>query len=294
MSFNQSAGRKERYLGSAWIGVKELHMNKFSNMKITLDRRLFGNTAVTSLILVAGIFLVVGFACGGSGKPAPSEYVGAWTGDDGSTLTIRGDGSADYKSNGQSVSGGSLDIDDAAKTLSIKFAGLGPSFTIDSPPAGGKMTLSGVVYKKGGNGLDTRPDSKPDNSRSEIPSNDKLQTLVKTTFVDFGNAVQAGDFEDFHKKVAKVWRDQTTPDDMRDSFGVFVDNKANYDFENAVSPLDATLTPPPRIESVSGLDALVVQGYYPTKPQRANFELKYTIEDDTWKLIGIRIDTKNE
>src|SRR5438874_12714987 len=115
-----------------------------------LGNRLFGSAAITSLLLVFGIFFVLGFACGGGSKPAPPEYVGAWTGDDGSTIAIRADGSGDYKLGATSISGGSADIDPSAKTLSIKFASLGPSFTIDKPPSGNQMTLSGVVYKKAG------------------------------------------------------------------------------------------------------------------------------------------------
>ena len=59
----------------------------------------------------------------------------------------------------------------------------------------------------------------------------------------------------------------------------------------AIASLDATLTPAPTIEKVSGVDALIVKGHYPTKPQQANFELKYTMDDGTWKLIGIKIKT---
>jgi hypothetical protein len=142
------------------------------------------------------------------------------------------------------------------------------------------MTLSGVVFKKGGGGSDTKSDSKS-NGKLEVPNNDKLQTLVKTTFLDFGDAVQSGDFSDFHKHVAKVWQEQSSPDEMRDGFKSFVDDKEDFNFKKAVSPIDATFTPAPAIEKVSDLDALVVKGYYPTKPQRANFELKYTMEDGT-------------
>lgn len=80
---------------------------------------------------------------------------------------------------------------------------------------------------------------------------------------------------------------------MLTAFKIFVDNKADYNFKKAVSPLDATFTPAPAIEKVSGLDALIVKGYYPTKPQRANFELKYTMDDGSWKLIGINIKASN-
>lgn len=242
-------------------------------------------------VLALGILVVLALACGSS-KPAPPAYVGAWTGDDGASIVIRADGGADYRSGGTKVTGGSAVIDESARTLKISLAAMGPSFTIDKPPAGGEMTLSGVVYRKsGGSGTDPveRPASKP-----EIPAEEKLQTLVKTTFLDFGDAIQTEDFSDFHNKTAKVWRDSTSPDELLDAFKVFVNSKSDYNFKRAISPLEAEFEPAPAIQNVSGLDALVVKGFYPTKPQRANFELKYVMDDGTWKLISINVRTRPE
>jgi hypothetical protein len=132
-----------------------------------------------ALLLSLGIILVVALACGGSKVPPPSGYVGAWTGADGSTITIRGDGSGDYKSGGTSVSGGSVTVDEAGKSLKIAFAGMGPSFTIDKAPSGGQMTLSGVVYKNGSassssSGTSTAPSNSapPSNSSSNKDDSD--------------------------------------------------------------------------------------------------------------------------
>lgn len=241
-----------------------------------------------TFLIAIGILIVFGLACGAS-EPAPPEYVGFWTGDDGATITIRADGGADYKSGGSSVNGGSVTIDETAKSLKITLASLGPTYTIDKAPSGGQMTLNGVIFRKaGGSGSDTKSSTE----KPEIPTNDKLQTLVKTTFLDFSDAVQDEDFTDFHNKVAKVWRDSSTPDELITAFKVFIDNKVDYNFKKAVSPLDATFDPAPAIEQVKGLDALVVKGSYPTKPKKAGFELKYVMEDGSWKLIGINISAK--
>lgn len=247
----------------------------------------YRSSSTLSLFVALGILLVVGLGCG-SGTPPPSAYVGFWQGDDGSTITIRADGGGDYKSGGTSVSGGGVTVDEGAKTLKIALAGLGPSFTIDKAPEGGKMTLSGVVYRKAGGSDSSTSDAKP-----VIPSDDKLQTLVKQTVMDFGDAVQSGDFGDFHKKTAKVWRDTSSPEKMLEAFKVFVDNKENFNFKRAIATLDATFSPAPAIEKVSGLDAMIVKGSYATKPA-TNFELKYTMDDGTWKLIGINIKTGAE
>ncbi len=251
--------------------------------------RLVSGKNAASLVIALGILFVMGLACGSS-KPAPPEYVGAWTGNDGSTITIRADGSGDYKSGGTEVTNGSVEIDDAKKELTLKLVGIGPTLKIDKAPSGNKMTLSGVAYTKSGGSSDTK--NSTSDAKPEIPSKDKLQTLVKTSFMDFSDAVQAEDFTDFNKKVAKVWQDQTSPDEMKDAFKVFVDNKKDYNFKRAIASLDATFTPEPTMGKVLDLDALILKGYYPTSPAQANFEMKYVMDDGTWKLVGINIKTQ--
>ncbi len=244
---------------------------------------------LTSLLASLCAILIVGLACG-SKTPPPTQYVGVWTGEDGTKLTIRMDGSGDSESGGSTISGGTVTIDEAAKSLRVTMLSMGPTYTIDKPPSGDRMTLSGVVFRKSG-GSDTQADPTSD-AKAEIPKGDKLQTLVKTTFMDFGDAVQTEDFTDFYAKIAKVWRDETSPEELKEAFKVFIDDKENYNFKRAVAPLDATFTPEPVMQKSGPGFALVVRGYYPTKPLRANFEMKYVMDDGTWKLIGININTK--
>ena len=245
---------------------------------------------ISSLLISLSAILIVGLACG-SKTPPPSQYVGAWTGEDGSTITIRADGSGDYVSGGTKVTGGSVEVNEGEKSLKIKLVSMGPTFTIDKAPSGNRMTLSGVVYRKAGGDSDTKSDDAGEPAKAEVPSGDKLQTLVKTTFMEFGDAVQSEDFTDFYAKIAKVWRDETSPEELNEAFKVFIDNKEDYDFKRAITPLDATFSPEPALQKRGANMALVVQGYYPTKPQRANFEMKFVQDDGTWKLIGINIKT---
>lgn len=161
--------------------------------------------------------------------------------------------------------------------------GMGSPMKIDKAPANGEMTIDGLVYKRAGGSSTSSTDAKP-----EIPSKDKLQTLVKTSFLEFGDAIQSEDFTDFHKKVAKPWRETSTPEKLNEAFKVFMEKKSTYDFKRVLMPLDATFSPEPRLEKVSDLDAMIVRGSYDTKPI-TNFEFKYTMDDGAWKLIGVNV-----
>ena len=245
-------------------------------------------------IAIVALF-AIGIACSGGSKTSESEtqagpeYVGVWTAADGSMITVRSNGAGEYKIGGTSVNGGSAMVDDKAKTLRITLLGMGSPMKIDKAPANGEMTIDGLVYKRAGGSATTAGDVKP-----EVPSKEKLQTLVKTSFLEFGDAIKGEDFSDFHKKTAKVWRDSSTPEKLDEAFKVFTDKKEIYDFNKAVGPLDAEFSPEPKIETVQGMDALVVKGSYPTKPQKANFEFKYTMDDGSWKLIGIDVHVGNK
>ena len=261
-------------------------------MKKSITKVLVRKNASASLLLVFGIFFLVGFACNSGSKPVASEYVGAWTGGDGSTMTIRPDATGDYKSGGTTVTGGAVEINDKDNTLSITFVGMGPKFKIDKAPSGNQMTLDGVVYRKGGS-LDSKSTSTSSDDRSsgDVPSDSKLQSLARTTVLDFNDAVQSGDFSDFHDTVSKPFQKQASAEKMKDVFRAFIDAKVNF---KEVKSLDAKFTSTPLAETNLGYKTLTLKGNYATTPRKTNFELKYIYEDDEWKLSSIEINTKDQ
>ena len=97
--------------------------------------------------IALALLLTIGLACGG-GKPVPQAYQGNWTGSDGSTIYMHGDGSAGFKLGSKSVDGGGAEIDESAKTLTISLFGISNTWKIDQPPSGNVMVLSGTRYTK--------------------------------------------------------------------------------------------------------------------------------------------------
>lgn len=285
-------------------------------MKNLMRKLVLGKGAKASAIFVGGILLLVGLGCFGgkssSSKPVPSEYFGDWKGADGSTISIRGDGKGDYKSGGTTVDGGSVEVDDAKKELSITFFGIGPSLKIDSPPSGNEMKLGGVVYKKSGGSSSSNTDTKntdtkkpivdstttdvkptknafekADASRGEIPEADELQEIVQTTLVQFNDAIQDDDFTDFFQTISKLWQRQSSPAKLKESFQLFIDRKADF---GEVRTMEAKFTSKPRVDDSKGFKELILEGNYATSPNPTKFEFKYTPEGKNWKLTGLMVD----
>ena len=272
-------------------------------MKNQFNKLFFGKNAYVSLVVVFAMLLLVGLGCGKKdGTPVGSEYHGAWTGSDGSTITIRSDSSGDYRSGGTTVTNGSVTINDKDKTLSISLFGVGPSLKIDQAPSGNQMKLDGIVYKKSGSSdlkdtTKSSPSSKSDSSpsyekadasKAEMPSDEELQDIVKTTLMDFNKGVQDEDFSDFYSKISKPWKKQTSADDMKATFQGFIDK--NIDISD-IESLDATFSPDPKIEKNLGYQTLMLEGKYPTSPNSTKFVLNYIPEGKDWKLSMIRVNT---
>jgi hypothetical protein len=269
-------------------------------MKNQIYKLFFGKNAYVSLLAVFAIVLFVGLGCSGSkkdGKPVPAEYQGAWTGSDGSTLTIRSDSSGDYHSGGTKVDNGTVAIDDAAKTLSITFFGIGPTLKIDQAPSGNSMKLEGTVYKKSGSTDTTKLADKKDKpsyeksdaSKGEMPSDEELQDIVKTTLMDFAEAVKDEDFSDFYDNISKPWKKETSAEALKTTFQGFIDRKIDI---SDIDPLEATFSTDPVIEKDLGYKTLKLDGKYPTTPNSTKFNLHYIPEGKVWKLSSIRVNTK--
>ena len=284
-------------------------------MKNILRELAHGRNAKASAVLVFGILIFVGLGCFGGGrssssKPVPPEYFGSWTGSDGSTITIRGDGKGDYKSGGTSVDGGTVEIDDAKKELSITFFGIGPTLKIDTPPSGDEMKLGGVVYKRAGGSTTTTSDTKKpiadaspatkdspkkntfekaDARKGEMPSDEELQEMVKTSLLDFNAAVKKGDFADFHDTISRTWKKQTTPETFNTAFSQFIEKKLDI---SEISSKSADFSPTPDIEKTQGINVLHVVGEYDTSPNATKFDMKYIPDGNDWKLLAIRVDTR--
>lgn len=129
-----------------------------------------------------------------------------------------------------------------------------------------------------------------DASTGKMPSEAQLQELARETVLDFNDAIQSEDFTAFHSKISKPFQKQASPERFKQVFAEFLNN--NIDFKE-VEDLTAEFSPAPALGKESGYNVLSLNGSYATSPRRTKFELKYIPEGKEWKLIFIRISTKD-
>jgi 2C-methyl-D-erythritol 2,4-cyclodiphosphate synthase len=120
-----------------------------------------------------------------------------------------------------------------------------------------------------------------------IPSGAELKKLTDQSLLSFNSAVQKADFTDFYKSTAKLWQKQTTPDQLKEVFQMFIDKK--LDLEGVIKKRVPTFDPAP---AMNADDFLEVHGAYDVDGDSLTFTLKYTTEASAWKLVGIDVHVK--
>lgn len=287
-------------------------------MKKIVTRLFAGGSAKVNLMLVLCVFAFVGLGCFGGGrnrdaKPIPPVFLGEWTAQDGAKLNIRADGTGDYIAGSTEIKGGTAEVDEATRTISITFFGLGKTLKVDSPPQGDVMKLDGVTFKrKGGFAPDAETASEKDSSNSKngddsgsgrndssklktstdknMPSEEDVEALVRDTLAQFNDAVENEDFTDFHANSSRDFQATYTAEQMKNSFQVFIDKKAQVNpILRQIGGLTPDYSTAPNITTEKGYKLLNVDGSYATTPSETIFELQYELENKVWKLLKIKV-----
>jgi hypothetical protein len=123
-----------------------------------------------------------------------------------------------------------------------------------------------------------------------LPSKGLLDALVKETTADFNYAITFNDFSKMYAKASSDFQSTYTEAEMKSTFKEFVDKK------RVITPIlaktvsmEPEYSPEPYIRTEKGLDILVVNGKYATKPVPMNFEYEYVKRNDQWKLLKLII-----
>lgn len=115
------------------------------------------------------------------------------------------------------------------------------------------------------------------------PSREIQLGLVKEAFKVFALSVNAGDFTEYHKFISKLWRAQTTPDQLNQIFTVFIEREID------LLPLQ-NLEPVVEEVSFPNEDRLMmITGFFPTEPSLVQFELGYVYEGIGWRVAHTSI-----
>jgi len=149
----------------------------------------------------------------------------------------------------------------------------------------GKGLDLGNLAKNANSASTGSSDSDTDDS---MPPKDLLDALVAETTADFNYAITLNDFSKMYAKASSDFQSTYTEAEFKEKFKDFVDKK------RVITPIlaktvtmDPQYSPDPYIRTEKGLDVLVVNGKYATKPVPMTFEYEYVKRNDQWKLLKL-------
>jgi hypothetical protein len=118
----------------------------------------------------------------------------------------------------------------------------------------------------------------------KVPTEREARALALESLLAFNRAVQAKNFTTFHKGIADVWRKQTTPAELQNAFNSFIEGEVDI---SPIADLQPVFDPAPGFDDD---ELLLLKGYYPTKPNKLRFKLRYIQEDGQWQLVNIAVN----
>jgi hypothetical protein len=126
----------------------------------------------------------------------------------------------------------------------------------------------------------------PSLAQNRVPGERPLEALVKSSLLTFNDANVTGNFDVFHAKLAKPFRQQFTAERLQETFKSFAEQNIDFDIIAAYKPVYDPAA------SVSEHGRLIAKGYFPTEPTRVLFDLEFIPSDGEWKLISIHVKTE--
>ena len=110
--------------------------------------------------------------------------------------------------------------------------------------------------------------------------------MIKTSLLTLNDANITANYAVLHAKTAKPFREQFSPERLKQVFKGFSDQKVDWG-------MIATMTPVATSESkVDQRGALVLHGYFDTKPNRLFYQLEFLPSEGEWKPSKLYVNLR--
>jgi hypothetical protein len=126
----------------------------------------------------------------------------------------------------------------------------------------------------------------PAQAQLKLPNQELQEALIKTTLLTFNDANVTGNYAVLHAKASKPFREQFSPDRLKEVFKVFVEKHIDIRIIAAKTPL------PTEEAKIDDDGNLILIGYFDTTPSHVYYDLKYVLSDGEWKPIKINVNVK--
>ncbi|MCK9915311.1 hypothetical protein MXD81_39745 [Microbacteriaceae bacterium K1510] len=120
---------------------------------------------------------------------------------------------------------------------------------------------------------------------SALPSPQLQERLIKGFLITLNDADLTKDYSVLHARLAKPWREQTSPDKLKEIFKAFADQQINYAMIVSMRPVSQEV-------KVDDHGVLHIRGYFETAPNRVYYDLLFMQSEDEWKPLKLAVNLK--
>lgn len=113
------------------------------------------------------------------------------------------------------------------------------------------------------------------------------EILIKTSLLTLNDANLTDNYTVLHAKLAKPFREQFSPDQLKQRFKGFAEKKVDWGLIAAKPPIATSET------EIDNRGALLLRGYFDTKPKRVICELDFLPSEGEWKPIKLIVIVKS-
>ena len=126
----------------------------------------------------------------------------------------------------------------------------------------------------------------PAGAAEPVPSPMTQEILIKTSLLTLNDAIVSGNYTVLHAKLAKPFREQFSPDRLKQAFHSFADKKVDMVAVAAVAPV-ATNEP-----QIDDRGTLTLRGRFEVGRSRLTYELDFVVSEGEWKPLGLNVNVK--
>ena len=116
-----------------------------------------------------------------------------------------------------------------------------------------------------------------------LPAGRPLEAMLKSSLMSFNDANLTGNYEVFHARLAKPFRQKFSPRELRTVFKEFTDKAIDLDIIAAFTPVYD------QAPVIDGEGRLSVKGYFATEPSRVHFDMDFVDSEGEWRLLRIHV-----
>lgn len=121
--------------------------------------------------------------------------------------------------------------------------------------------------------------------RVVMPNGRSIVLLVRTTLVTLGNAIKTGNFTVLRDMGAPGFRKANTAADLARSFSDLAARGIDLSVVSVIAP---KLSERPKLDRQRRM--LRLEGYFPTRSKRIEFEILFQAVDGHWRLFGLSVN----